>query len=362
MKKVTLLLISILTFLMFISCGSKPDPETAKEPEAPVVTEEAVVEEDASDVDNESLIKKVENARTLAIEAGADKYAPEMFAKVEEMYKKLQENSDGKNKTALYADLEKRYSILADYAKAKSTKEKVDSEYLSTYAEATYAEGVILLKAVEVAFRNDAAFDDELASVAKNAYIKFNKVYLIAYKMIAQNERSLAFDAKKDADSVKASVSQKDRYKVAADEFSAGDSAYSMQNPESAYNHYAKSKDAFTELYADVYEKRAEAQRIMEEAKKRVEESNTFAAEADTQAPIKEPVEGIEEADAVLLEEDEYEEVEVVEFEETLEDEELKDYELPEEVEELVKDVEAGVIDAADAIQELEDEFVEVEK
>ena len=228
MKKVTLLLISILTFLMFISCGSKPDPETAKDPEAPVVTEEAVVEEDASDVDNESLLKKVEDARTLAIEAGADKYAPEMFAKVEEMYKKLQENSDGKNAAAVYADLEKRYSIL-DYAKAKSTKEKVDSEYLSTYAEATYAEGVILLKAAEVAFSNDAAFDDELASVAKNAYIKFNKVYLIAYKMIAQNERSLALDAKKDADSVKASVSQKDRYKVAADEFSAGDSAYYLE-------------------------------------------------------------------------------------------------------------------------------------
>ena len=361
MKKVTLLVISILTFLMFISCGSKPESETAKDPEAPVVTEEAVSGDEVSNIDNESLIKKVEDARTLAIEAGADKYAPEMFAKIEEMYKKLQENADG-DVSALCADLEKRYSILADYAKAKATKEKVDAEYLSTYAEATYAEGVILLKATEVAFANDAAFDDELASVAKNAYIKFNKVYLIAYKMIAQNERSLALDAKKDADSVKASVSQKDRYKVAADEFSAGDSAYSMQNPESAYNHYAKSKDAFTELYADVYEKRAEAQRIMEEAKKRVEESNTFAAAADTQAPIKEPVEGIEDADAVLLEEDEYEEVEVVEFEETLEDEDLKEYDLPEEVEELVKDVEAGVIDAADAIQELEDELVEVEK
>jgi hypothetical protein len=165
---------------------------------------------------------------------------------------------------------------------------------------------------------------------------------MIAYKFIAQKERDLALDAKKDADSVKASVSQKDRYKVAADEFAAGDSAYSMQNPESAYNHYGKSKDAFTELYADVYEKRAEAQRIMEEAKKRVEESNNFASDADVQAPIDEPVEGIEEADAVLLEEVVYEEAEVVEFEETLVDEELEGYEEIdlEEAEEIVAGVE----------------------
>ena len=168
--------------------------------------------------------------------------------------------------------------------------------------------------------------------------------------------------AKNDADSVKASVSQKERYKAAADEFSAGDSAYSMQNPESAYNHYGKSKDAFTELYADVYEKRAEAQRIMEEAKKRVEESNNFASDADVQAPIDEPVEGIEEADAVLLEEVVYEEAEVVEFEETLVDEEIKDYELPEEVEKIVEDVEAGLVDAAEALEQIEDELVEVEK
>jgi tetratricopeptide (TPR) repeat protein len=101
---------------------------------------------------------------------------------------------------------------------------------------------------------------------------------------------------------------------------------------------------------------------IMEEAKKRVEESNNFASDADVQAPIDEPVEGIEEADAVLLEEVVYEEAEVVEFEETLVDEEIKDYELPEEVEKIVEDVEAGLVDAADALEQIEDELVEVEK
>ena len=44
----------------------------------------------------------------------------------------------------------------------------------------------------------------------------------------------------------------------------------------------------------------------MEEAKKRVEESKNFASEADAQAPISEPVEGIESEDAKLLEDDDF--------------------------------------------------------
>jgi hypothetical protein len=341
MKKVTLLAILISIGMLFMSCGSKPEAESTTEPEAPVVTEQVGDESGVESVDNESSIKKVDDARALAMEAGADKYAPELFAKLEELYQSLVNNSEGKDVSAECADLAARYAILADYAKAKSTKEKVDAEYLSTYAESTYAEGVDLLALVEASLAEEK-MDGDVAENARNAYVKFNKVYLIAYKLIAQNERSLALDAKNDADSVKASVSQKERYKAAADEFSAGDSAYSMQNPESAYNHYGKSKDAFTELYADVYEKRAEAQRIMEEAKKRVEESNNFASDADVQAPIDEPVEGIEEADAVLLEEVVYEEAEVVEFEETLVDEELEGYEEIdlEEAEEIVAEVE----------------------
>ena len=343
MKKVTLLAILISIGMLFMSCGSKPEAESTTEPEAPVVTEQVGDESGVESVDNESSIKKVDDARALAMEAGADKYAPELFAKLEELYQSLVNNSEGKDVSAECADLAARYAILADYAKAKSTKEKVDAEYLSTYAESTYAEGVDLLALVEASLAEEK-MDGDVAENARNAYVKFNKVYLIAYKLIAQNERSLALDAKNDADSVKASVSQKERYKAAADEFSAGDSAYSMQNPESAYNHYGKSKDAFTELYADVYEKRAEAQRIMEEAKKRVEESNNFASDADVQAPIDEPVEGIEEADAVLLEEVVYEEAEVVEFEETLVDEELEGYEEIdlEEAEEIVAEVEVS--------------------
>ena len=339
MKKVTLLAVLFSVGLLFISCGSKPAPETTTEPKAPVVTEDVVVDEKEPEVvDNESAIKKVEEARALAIEAGADKYAPELFSKVEELYQQLVNNSEGKDLSSECENLEASYAVLADYAKAKSVKEKIDAEELMTYAQSTYNEGVELLTSVEKSFEAEQ-FDSSVVETAHNAYVKFNKVYMIAYKLIAQKERDLALDAKKDADSVKASVSQKERYKVAADEFAAGDSAYSMQNPESAYNHYGVAKDEFGKLFVEVSEKRAEALRIMEEAKKRVEESKNFASEADVQAPISEPVEGIEEADAVLLEETKYEEVEVVEFEETLADEELEGYEVSDEITEENQDV-----------------------
>ena len=344
MKKVTLLAVLFSVVLLFISCGSKPAPETTTEPKAPVVTEDVVVDEKEPEVvDNESAIKKVEEARALAIEAGADKYAPELFSKVEELYQQLVNNSEGKDLSSECENLEASYAVLADYAKAKSVKEKIDAEELMTYAQSTYNEGVELLTSVEKSFEAEQ-FDSSVVETAHNAYVKFNKVYMIAYKLIAQKERDLALDAKKDADSVKASVSQKERYKVAADEFAAGDSAYSMQNPESAYNHYGVAKDEFGKLFVEVSEKRAEALRIMEEAKKRVEESKNFASEADVQAPISEPVEGIEEADAVLLEETKYEEVEVVEFEETLADEELEVYETTEVSEETESVVESEVL------------------
>lgn len=354
MKKVTLLAVLFSVGLLFISCGSKPEPEATTEPEAPVVTEEVVVEEKEPEVvDNESSIKKVDDARALAIEAGADNYAPELFAKLEELYQALKDNSEGKDLSAECSDLETRYSVLADYAKAKSVKEKIDAEELMTYAQSTYNEGVELLTSVEKAFEADQ-FDASVVETAHNAYVKFNKVYMIAYKLIAQKERDFALDAKKDADSVKASVSQKERYKVATDEFAAGDSAYSMQNPESAYNHYGVAKDEFEKLFVEVSEKRAEALRIMEEAKKRVEESKNFASDADVQAPISEPVEGIEEADAVLLEETKYEEVEVVEFEETLADEELEGYEVSEEITEENQEVVESEVEPVEETEETE--------
>ena len=89
--------------------------------------------------------------------------------------------------------------------------------------------------------------------------------------------------------------------------FKKGDSAYTMMAYDRAYDNYIDATDLFDELYDDIAEKRAAAQKKIEEAKLKVKESEDYALQADKKAPMKTKHEGIEDEDAVLLEEDDYE-------------------------------------------------------
>lgn len=332
MKKVLVTLLSISAVFFFISCGSKPAPEEAPV-EAPVVEEtEPVVEdenvedetvEESDTADEEAayaaLIAKIEDARNAAIEAGADEKCPDLLKQIDDLYESLK----GENLKDSADMIMARYKLLADYLKAKDAKEEIDENGFAFYAQSNYDEGVASLETVASAFENSDELNSSISAAAENAYSSFNKVLVVAYKRLAKEERDAAYEAKKLADSVKAGVSQKERYKDAADDFQSGDSLYSMQNPKKALDKYTSAKDKFTTLYEEVSEKRAAAQAAIEEAKKRVAESAEYAAEADNKAPITEEVEGIEDEDTVLLEEDEYEDPAEAEVEiaETIEDE-----------------------------------------
>ena len=80
-----------------------------------------------------------------------------------------------------------------------------------------------------------------------------------------------------------------------------------MQSPEKALEKYTLAMTQFNELFEEVSEKRAAAQAAIEAAKLKVQESSQFAEQADEESPITEKIDGIEDADTVLLEEDEYE-------------------------------------------------------
>ena len=76
-------------------------------------------------------------------------------------------------------------------------------------------------------------------------------------------------------------------------------------------------------MFNDVSEKRAEAQKKIEGAKAKVKDVELFAGEADDVAPLgDEKVDGIEEKDAVLLEEDTFndEDKAAIDVAETLEE------------------------------------------
>ena len=93
MRKVVLSLLSIITFLCLISCGSKPAAEEPK-PEAPKVEEKVEEIEEASEEipvvkDLTDLIHQIEDARKAAVEAGAEEKAPEQLKQADDLFASL---------------------------------------------------------------------------------------------------------------------------------------------------------------------------------------------------------------------------------------------------------------------------------
>ena len=317
MKKVSIILLSIFTLLFFISCGSKPAAED-ETPEAPEVTEavedlsENIADEGLSEAAKlAQLMEQINDARQAAIDAGADKNCPDQMSKLDYLLAGLK---DSDNPDAAAKSIIDRYNLLANYSTAVETKKEIDENGYDSYAKNDYNRGVGNLEKVEAAFNsNSDDFDKSVFVNAENAVKDFNTVINVAYKKIAKEERENAMEAKRNADSVKAGVARKAEYKEATDLITSGDSLYAMQNAKKAAEKYKDATGKLTYLYKDVSEKRAAAQAAIEEAKKRVAESEKFAEEADVKAPITEKVEGIEDEDTVLLEADDYEDPEAAE-------------------------------------------------
>lgn len=335
MKKVLLVLFSVFTVLFFISCGSKPAPEEQK-PEAPVVEEneepetpvsdevDSTVEPETKQLSEEelaALIAKIDEARDIAVQAGAETIAPDLLKSIDDSYAKSKEENLQDSADALIL----RYSVLAGYAKAKNAKNEIDENDFAGFAQKNYDDGVAFLQTVEKSLSNIETIDSSVLKNAESAYSNFNNVITVAYKRMAKDQRNLAYEAKVKADSVKAGVSQKERYKEAADNFKSGDTLYSMQSPKKALEKYTLAESKFTELYEEVSEKRAAAQAAIDAAKRKVQESSQFAEQADEESPITEKLDGIEDADTVLLEEDDYENPEDAEADisEDIDDEEI---------------------------------------
>ncbi len=300
MKKVYIILLSIFTILFFISCGSKPAADEPA-PEAPDTTEaveETVADEGLSEAEKlAKLMEQINEARQAAIEAGADRNCPDQMNKLDFLLAGLKDSDDPEGAAKSIID---RYNLLANYSAAVDAKKEIDDNDYASYAQNNYDRGVASFNKVNSAFNSGSDdFDKSVYGDAENALKEFNTVINVAYKKLAKEEREAALEAKRNADSVKAGVARKQEYKTAADLIQSGDSLYAMQNAKKATEKYKDAKVKFTYLYKDVSEKRAAAQAAIDEAKKRVTESEKFAEEADVKAPITEQVEGIEDEDAI---------------------------------------------------------------
>lgn len=335
MKKLKLILFGASLF-MLASCGSKAPDETESTPTAPAAVEqvedtETDNTEAADTTDSESAdgldaaLAKIEDLRNKAIESGAKDFAPGILDELDETLASIKERAaKGEDVTADLARLSMLYDALTSYSKACVLKNKIDDMELAQLDQKDYDAGVLYLNECDELFEEEELSAVKLQDASKKAYASLNTVYFVAFKKLAKDARAAAFEAKRDADSVKAGVSQKERYNEAVEIFKNGDSSYAMQNPERACDLYIEAGELFDELYEDVSEKRAAAQAAIDAAKAKVAESEKAALQADKDLPITdENLAGIEDEDAVLLEEDEYDDPEEAEADiaETFEEE-----------------------------------------
>ena len=306
MKKLAFYALSVFLMLSFISCGSKKGAEDTPAPEAPAVEEPAeTIEETISEADNDLAMAGMNAARQAAIDSGAQDYS--QFDDLEALYAQIKEKADrGEDVSAECADLAKKYEALAAYVKACELQEKMEDYEIPVLVQGAYDQGCADLEAYEALSADPASSGADQLAKATSAYASFKTVFATLSKELAKDARDEALAAKKDADSVKAGVSQKKEYNKAVDLFKKGDASYSMMGFESAFDYYDQSYDIFTALYEDISEKRAAALAAIEAAKKSVEESAAVAEEADLESPLTGDVDGIEDEDVVLLEEDNY--------------------------------------------------------
>lgn len=333
--------------LLMVSCGSAPAAEPAPvEETAEEKIEEQIPEtepEEISDTDSDSdgtidsLWDSIDSLRQSAIDSGADKLAPEAFKAAEDEYNRLKEgNASEEELLALKA----RYEALKSFAEAKAKKEKIDALGLASYNQKIYDEGAALIEELS---GDNTLSSAEWGTKAISANGAMTAVLETGLRAKAREEREAAVEAQKKANSVKCYVSRKAEYETFVNAFKSGDQKFVTKNPEGALEKYTKAKNGFNELYESVGNARAKAQAAIDEAKKRVAASENVAVQADIEKPLgDEPVEGIEEADTKLLEEDDYSEAENAAVDLTAE-------EVP--AEDLVEKIEDGVNSITDTLE-----------
>jgi hypothetical protein len=308
MRKVVMMICSAMLIFFCISCGSKPAPEEPEKPAPVVETPKPEPEPEPAKVDNGAALKGIDDARKLALDSGVKEYEPEKLQAIDALYDKIKAKSDnGEDISADSKDLADRYAALAAYVKACKVNEDIDDTDMVDLAEAMYDKGYNYLLEYEDLFNDPNSTGKAQLEKANSANTTLIAVYAIIFKQMTKDARADALLSKKDAESVRAQIAQKDKYNKAVDLFKKGDSAYTMMAYDRAYDNYIDATDLFDELYDDIAEKRAAALKKIEEAKLKVKESEDYALQADKKAPMKTKLEGIEDEDAVLLEEDDYE-------------------------------------------------------
>ncbi len=267
---------------------------------------------------NKRLFEQVEKSRQEAIEAGAEEELSSDFDAAEKIYnadKAIVESGEQVDISASLRDLNNRYRAMATIIAAQEKKDLIDELGYASYSMSNYTKGSDLLS--EVTGSSASSLTGEQAFQKANvADACFARVLDTAYRSLAEQERRAAYKAKLQAESVKAQISRKDDYVEGVEKYRAGYKMFTSHNPEASVEEFKQSKETFQNLYDVISKARAGALKKIEDAKKRVDESEATAVAADKVAPLgNQPVKGIEAADAKLLEDDDFSYTENTEIE-----------------------------------------------
>jgi len=280
-----------------------------------------------------SLFKRIDNSRKKALKSGAgdDSISSDFFKALDHEYqlqKRLAEqNGPTPEMTNILKQINSAYLALEQYEDAKAKKQKIDKNGYASHSQKAYDEGASLLKELEAVMADSESFFKQVRTGTSDVGDKFYKKALKAntdftnvFKATATDERTAAFKAKKQADSVKASVSRKSDYDDGVTQFRNGDSNYVTGSVEDSIDNYIRARKIFSTLYKEVAAAREAAQKKIEAAKKKVDHSRNTAAQTDKTDPLTEKIEGIEDHNAKLLDDDDFTEAanSYVEVDETL--------------------------------------------
>lgn len=292
-----LLILSVLAAL-FAGCSSTPEavqeevesiPQPASD-DAVQLPSEAEIDADLTQMlaDSARLLEEMNAARMEAEAAGAADMFPDEFGSVTSDYEALlkaqAENPQGDFRQQI-ENVRDKYLAMAKLAQAQQLRDQiVEGNLQDSNAEAFQKGDEAIARAKSLC--SEGASGVQLMEQANVAHGSYLAVITENYTKMCQTQRELAIAAKEKADSLKAEKAAKDEYAIAAKAFTDGDTAYTSQDYEVAYNSFVEATRLFTEVYDDVFIRRATADEAIRRAKQKVEASAAIAAEADEIAPL----------------------------------------------------------------------------
>lgn len=316
-QKKLLLAFGIAFAFSLIACKSTPEPEPTPEPVPETKVEEKKPEPAPKKVEekidyseaNSASLQKLEDSRDEAINYGADEDNEEGFAVAEASYENLKAAAadSSKDSTKDIDDLVLKYEALKNYSIAVADEEEIAENDFITAFQDDYDKADEMLCELSWTETFESKSGQELYDISVEIISILDNILLNGYRAEAKQLRLDALAMKKKADEVKASVSRTADYKAAVEKFQSGDKNYVLKQPQLAIADYEDAEAGFSSLYGEILEARAKASAAIEAAKKRVAESKANAEKADAATPLEdENADGIEDEDAVLLEEDEF--------------------------------------------------------